>query len=938
MIESARLLLALVVIASFTHTAIGQGTIGGVVTDPRGSFLQGAEIIVEGTGLATTTDRTGRYRIDGVPAGEQRVTVSFLGLEPTTESVSVADQQSAKVDIQLESDTVVLAEMVVESIAEGQARAINRQRASDTISNIVASDALGRLPDASVGEALSRLPGISVQKDRGEPEFITVRGAGPQFNSVSLNGDRIPSVSDISEERDDRSVSLNTVPTDLIAGIEVTKAVTPDMDADAVGAAVNLLTKSSLDYDRRVIAGKLEYGYNDIRESDQYSGNFTFGDRYADGKVGLLLSAAYQYNNRGIDAINAEYREATVDGVTYTDVFDELDLRHRYLDRVRQGASGQLDFRTSDDSTHYVRGFYNRFEDREERRRLRLRFGSGGTYLTGTTDTTGSIDRGRVVRRDRSGTKQTDMMNLGAGGKWEKEKFQLDYAISYASSDFTIQRTEADWEYRMGDYASADGIADWTYDRTNVDRPLIGDPFGHIANYDRQEIGNRGSYGVRDDESSENDTSGGVNLKIPVLLGENHGYWKVGLRYRDKSKDSRPKGESYAWDGDEDLVLSSFLDPDEEARIFDRYSIGPTTDMVALREFFYANLDSFELDETAFIQENLPGTYTADETITGAYLMAAMDIGKLHLVGGVRYEQTSHDYTGYILEFSEDGDLVGSQQVVGSSDYDDFFPSIVGTYHLRENILVRAAWTNTIARADYGALTPRQVINREEETVVEGNPELSPLTSMNWDLSFEWYLESGGILSVAGFYKSIDDFTYYAVSEIDSGTFAGYELTRPENGPSGTIRGLEFSWSMPLKMLPAPFNGLGIQANYSIVDGESEIPGRGTVEFIPDQIDRVYNLQVYYEKYPFTVRVAYNFNGKYNYQVGDSTEEDTWFDAEDSIDVSLGWTIRRGWQLYLEGKNLQDTHKKRIYLGSVDRPIEQEYAGYSVVGGLKFEF
>lgn len=165
-------------------------------------------------------------------------------------------------------EVVEMETFVVESIAEGQARAIQDQRDAPNIKNVVTSDAVGRLPDFSVGEALSRVPGVSVQKDRGEPEFITVRGAAPRLNSVALNGDRIPSVADPTEERNDRSVTLNAVPTALISTIEVAKSVTPDMDADAVGGAVNLTTRSPLDLDRRVLDGKAEWGVNDLNDGE----------------------------------------------------------------------------------------------------------------------------------------------------------------------------------------------------------------------------------------------------------------------------------------------------------------------------------------------------------------------------------------------------------------------------------------------------------------------------------------------------------------------------------------------------------------------------------------------------------------------------------------------------------------------------------------------
>ena len=601
--------------------------------------MQGAEVRIEGTALTTTTDRSGRFRLDGVPAGSQRVTATYLGLADATTAVTVNSGGETAADFTLRpTDTVVMQQFVVESIAEGQARAVNRQRASDTIQNIIASDALGRLPDASVGEALARLPGISVQVDRGEPDKIAVRGLAPKYNNVSLNGERIPAVFDSTEIYDNRSVSLNTVPTDMISGIEVTKAITSDMDADSLGGAVNLVTKSSLDFRRRVLSGKLEGGYNDVTQKEQYSANFTYGDHFANGKLGLLVTGAFQFNNRGIEGANIVYANPTVvGGQTYDSIFSEYDIRFRHLDRVRKGVSGQLDFKTGEHSRHWVRGFFNVFEDREQRRRLIIRMANGGTILAGTTNTIGNFDGGRVLRRDRTGKKQTDLINFAAGGVWEKGGRKVDYSASYAWTTFKVRRTESQWEYRITDYIANNGIPDFTYDRTEYNFPRIGDPLGHITNYARQEIGNRGGYNVRDDDNTEEDVNAQANVTLPARIGDTPVTWKFGAKHRTKEKDVRPQSLSFNRSSPTELYLSNFLDPKIVIPILDgRYQIGPSTEMVALRDAFYGNPTLFTLNQTANINDNLPGTYLANEDITSGYAMGTARLGQLRLVGGLR--------------------------------------------------------------------------------------------------------------------------------------------------------------------------------------------------------------------------------------------------------------------------------------------------------------
>ena len=926
-------------------TAQETGIVTGVVTDPRSALLQGVEVRVEGTSELAVTDRTGRFRLDGVPVGTQRITARFLGLDPVSTSVNVTAGAPVNVDLTFKDETVTLDRFVVESIAEGQARAINQQRASDTIKNIVAADALGRLPDANVAEALRRMPGIAVQNDLGEPEFISVRGTGPKFSAVSLNGDRLPSVGDPTESRDNRAVSLHSVPTDLISGIEVTKAVTPDMDADAVGANVNLLTKTSLEFNRRVFTGKIEAGYNDIRDSTQHSGSLTYGDKLPGGNIGYLFSASTYESERGLDSFTNSYASrTTTDGVVIPNFMTELQYRHRYLTRSRDALSGQVDFRTGADSTHYVRGFVNTFEDAEERRRLRVGFGENSRILPGSNGTIGISDGGRLRREDRIGTKTTDIYNFAAGGKWEKPGYVLDYSAAYTWTAFKVRRNVYSSEYRLTDFTNSNGVrldqdnvVDLTYDRSDVNRPIIGDPLGHFDNLGRFSFSSRGNFAVRDDDTTEEDLNGAINLKIPGRIGDRQVDWKFGLRYRGKEKDNRPQEFTYAVVGTPALTVATFPSTDP-LTIFDGdYRVGPSTEVNAARTFFNENPTRFAIN-TSSVDNSIGSSYQAEEDIFGAYAMGTTDFGALRLVGGLRYERTENTYRANQRNVSPTGAFLGFTPVTETGTYDNVFPSLVGTYRLRDDLLIRAAITSTIARPDYSLLAPVRTVNDQNDRITDGNTGLKPFESYNFDLSIEKYLPSAGVLSAAVFHKEIKNFTFSNTTTVVGGEFDGFILTRPENGPKASLTGLEFSWSQTFRNLPKPFDGFGIQSNLTLIDGESEVPGRGTVDVVSEQVERVYNVQIFYEKAGFSARVAYFNNGRYLDGFGADAAGDTWFDELDSWDVSLGYKIRRGWNLYLEGRNLENSDKKRIYRGTPDAVIEQEYAGWSVVGGLKFEF
>jgi TonB-dependent receptor len=935
------LLLFLIFATPLPAQATSTGSVTGVVTDPRGAFLQGAEVRIEGTPLVTTTDRTGRYRIDGVPAGTQRVRANYLGFGEAATTVNVTPGVTVTASLSYAEDMVVLDQFVVESIVEGQARALNQQRASDTIKNIVAADRLGELPDASVAEALARLPGIAVQKDLGEPRFITVRGTSADQNAVSLNGDRLTSTGDPTESRDNRAVSLHTLPVEMLSGIEVTKALTPDMDADALGGNVNLLTKSSLELERRILSGRIEGGYNDIRSSYSRAFSLTYGDRLANGKIGYLVSGSTQNSERGLDSTTFSYLSRTIDGQLYTDLINELQIRHRFLTRTRDMISGQVDFKTGENSTHYLRGLATQSDDVEQRRRLRVGFGTDSRFLPGTNNTTAIVDGGRIRREDRDGFKRTNIYNAGFGGRWEMERYTLDYNLAYTWNSFKVRRAVIESDYRLRDFTNAQGVRldldnvpDLTYDRTNTDRPAITDPLNHFSNYGRFRISN---YMYLDHDMVEEDLNGSVNLRLPSQLGQRPVEWKFGLRYRTKDKDHRPESPSFSQFGQPTLTTADFLNPNIRAEIFGgQYAAGPTNDPVLAREFFRNNPDRFSLN-AASVRNNQAATYDATEDIHGAYAMATTDIEKLRLVGGVRWERTRNAYNAVQQNFGPTGAFLGFTPISAKASYDNFFPSLVATYRVKPDLLVRAAWTNTIARANYNDLVPARTENDQTDTITEGNTALKPLLSRNYDLSVEWYLQSAGIVSAGVFHKDIRNFAFRTTRTIVGGPYDGWFLNRPENGPTGSITGIELAWVQPFRFLPAPFDGFGIQANYSAFDAEGEYPGRGKLGFLPGQVNKVYNAQIYYEKHGFSARVAYNVNGRFLDAIGGSDLTDVWLDRSPNWDASLGYRVRPGWRVYLEGRNLTDADKKRTYQGRPDRPIETEYAGWSVTAGLRFE-
>lgn len=337
------------------------GRVVGVARDAEtGHPLPGAEIRISGGSLVVRADAEGRLVFPRVPSGSHEIVLSYIGREPAVDTVSVAGgnevslQMNARVlPVVLEGIDVRASRMMV------QAEALSRQRTAPNIQNIVASDQFGRFPDASAPDAVQRIPGVSIARDQGEGRYIQIRGGSAANTLVTFNGIQVP-----SPEGDVRPIALDAVPVDILESIEVSKAILPDMDADAIGGAVNLVTKRAPS--SRLFIVESSGGFSPLRSEPSGSGSFTLGDRSAGGGFGYILSGSYSRRNFGSDDLEPSY-DFGDEGIE-DDLLEELEIRHYSLWRERIGLNASLDFRLSETSSLGLTGIFSSMTDQEQRR------------------------------------------------------------------------------------------------------------------------------------------------------------------------------------------------------------------------------------------------------------------------------------------------------------------------------------------------------------------------------------------------------------------------------------------------------------------------------------------------------------------------------------------------------------------------------------------
>ncbi|MBO9660137.1 MAG: TonB-dependent receptor plug domain-containing protein, partial [Chitinophagaceae bacterium] len=378
----------------FCATTFGQkGAFKLKVKDEDNLNLPGASVKLSPGNYSGTTNQYGEILIANIPSGEYTLSISYIGYGSVEKKIDIQPNGTELIET-LSSKAVTGAEVVVMGDRlKGQARALNQQKNSDRVTNIISADQMGRFPDGNIGDAIKRVPGITMQNDQGEARNIIVRGMGPEFNSVTMNGERIPSA-----EGDNRRIQMDLIPTDMIQTVEVSKTLTADMDADAIGGSVNLITRTAPNGLR--LSGTVAGGFNPIRDGFIGTANFIAGSRTANKKLGYVVSGSFNRNDFGSDNLEAAWAK-DANGKLY---INDHDLRIYDVIRVRRSVTTTLDYSINKLNTLYLTGAYTWRDDKENRFRLRhrARGGAGDLIYDANGDITG-YNNGEVLRQTKGG-------------------------------------------------------------------------------------------------------------------------------------------------------------------------------------------------------------------------------------------------------------------------------------------------------------------------------------------------------------------------------------------------------------------------------------------------------------------------------------------------------------------------------------------------------
>ncbi|HTN14607.1 MAG TPA: TonB-dependent receptor [Sphingomonadaceae bacterium] len=904
------------------------GDVTGFVYDAsETSALQSAEVRVAEANRVVSTGRDGSYTIADLPAGTYTLEVSYVGAPKVTQTIEVPATGTVRQDIALGSDSSTI---LVIGQAANVASALSREKAADGVSSVLTRDAVGEFPDQNVAESLRRLPGVNILNDQGEGRFVSVRGLDPELNGTSVDGVRLP-----APESDVRSVALDVISSDTIESIEVKKSFTPDMDGDFIGASVEIKTASAFDARKNRYSVTAEGSYNDYSGKVTPKGSLDFTQKLGDN---FGIAGAVSYYEREFETDNVEadnWVEANGAYFSPTVEYRDYDVK-----RKRINASLSLDWRASDTTKAYIRGNWAQFDDHEYRRRTTFDLSEfeddGPSAANGSSVSFDTADQEITVERDlKDRFERQRIRSVSIGSDTDTGTWKFDWQASYAKS--TEKETWSLDPVRFS--ASFDDESGVAIDFDNSGRyyPTYAITSG------ADEVNNPENYTLNRVElttlSDSTDEEYALKANLARTFAMSGGDFTVQAgakaRWREKSYDF----EMSRYKKSKNYTLADVLG-DQTYRLLD---MGPVAGKTATADWFLANEENLSIDDYKSALDSATDDYSVKEDITAAYLLGRWDSATLRAIGGVRMEHTHNELNGNVVTDDEDNlDLPTVEAVQYTRNYTNWLPSLTLRYTPQDNLVFRLAGYKTLVRPKLSAMAPRSTVN-EDNKAEFGNPNLLPYEAWNADAGVAYYFSGNGAISLGGFYKDIKN---YAVKQIfDDYTYEGEtydQFTTTINGDSARVMGFEASYSQAYTMLPAPFDGLLTQLNYTYTDSKATLADGREIS-MPAAARNTFNVVLGYDKGPIDLRLAGTYRDKYLDEVSGDREgaakSDRWVNNHFQLDFSAKFKVMENLRLTFDAINLNNA-KYFAYqdFGGAQRLLQFEKYGPTFKFGVKANF
>ncbi len=860
-----------------------------------------------------------------------------------------------------------LEDVVVYGIRNSLKTSADFKKNSAVVVDSITAEDIGKFPDANVADSLQRVTGIQISRDRGgEGRFVSVRGLGSQFNMTLLNGRTL------ATDNSGRDFSFDVMPSEAISGADIYKASMASLQEGSIGGLISLKTLKPLDNPGLHIKASAGQLYDDGTEkfSGQYSG--IVSNSFMDDTLGASFGLTYSKRHWKADTYESFTERAIstadvdVDGDGNNDAVnawapDIITMQHKFGERERIGAVGALQFKPDERIDTTLDFFYSNYKTPERSYSYNINFGTASDFSYSALQpwSTPAEDDGVPIDYIATGfsagkanleigndtqERETDTYMIGWNTIFQAtDALELTMDLAYSKAErpnkgdnmYTvagINEVAYEWQTTakgvpMLDCMTPDGRACW--DINNEDIAV------HFMELKGEQV---------IDEAVSFRFDGDYDFNFMALDSKLEFGVTYSTREKDKAIYKTANGCSYCSSFNRRVSQVGITAVLPEAVNYDAgfdtgISYWPALDPYAL----FAALRSFdriEGQEGRFETQIAPQlrereSTVIEEQVAGGYLQANVSGDQWNAIAGVRWVQTDTTSSGHIQDLKELQKIPGSsnyQGVYGDSiavseenTYDNFLPSININYDLQDNLKLRASASQTITRPTISQLGPDlnwEINSGTPRVSFGGNPALEPIKSNNYDLSLEWYGENGSSASVAGYYKDISNFIFWA------GETLVYNITvteegappitedvefgsgRPYNGDTATLTGVELALQQLFD------NGFGVQFNYTWADSTSNTTvGDVTIKGELDGVStNTYNLMGFYETDSYSARLSYSYRDAYVAGARSGKWGNPLLNNDyASLDLSLSYDINDNVEIYLEAQNLLEEYNHRYY-------------------------
>ena len=851
--------MLLAITANAQHST---GVVSGRAVDRQGAVLPGARVRLEPGDIVGATNAQGEFTFIGLAPGNYTLTISYVGFTTFTQQVNVLPGQAIRVEAQLQV-SAKNEEVTVVADAQGVAQAINEQRTSDNILDVMPEGVIQSLPNENIADVVGRMPGVSLERDEGEGKYVQVRGTEPRLNNTTVDGVELP-----APEDNVRQFKLDTIPADIVESVEVNKTLAANQDADAIGGTVNLVTKKASDAPTL----KLEAigGFTPI-EDTRYMGlvTGTAGKRFgADKRFGALVSGSYDYNGRGIDDIEPSPNDTAVPS------YGSMDVREYRYQRKRYGFGGSLDYKLKDPASGvFLHYFGADFKD----------YGNKWVYTLN--------DGGAPQFSTSSRLPDYGADSIAIGGKHVFSSSWLSWEIAAARSRQLAAAGNPGATFSPNPNSALNNLTTCVnLPSSNFHLPAWSPSCFGPPTYDPSQWGLTeydGTTGI----TSQVNLQGAVSYAKNYHLGSHFSTFEFGFKVRNAHKGQNAYSPTY----DQTFVpnpnnppvspmtdyLSGFSNPNY---YFHAYPLGPVTNYNTIVN----NLNNaiaqgtLALDEPSTIFGSDLSNFDLTERVSAGYAMNTIEFGRFRLQTGLRVEATQLNILGFsiINNSSSTAETVVPQ--LANSWYWDPLPSVQLRYRLTDDSDIRAVYGRGISRPNPYDMVPYVTVDQSTNplSVAIGNPDLKPEHANDYDVLYEHYLKPYGELQAGFFYKQLSQPIYYLADPNYDGPqypqFHGYILDYIDNGVNAKLYGVEFAYIQRLAFLPGWTSGFGIMANYSRTGSSAgSLPLRNDNPALQRQTPTMWNLSPTYDRGRFSARLGATYNSAsiYQYQWEQCTAE-----------------------------------------------------------------